>query len=457
MGVGVGTALFILSGLTLGFGIGTAVFFTKYRDTQNRLLQEQANNNEFVSASERNRDDVRQLLSAAKAEKPAKSLVGFLTDSLGGTMQKVTGRRNDLPATLEARLAAIPSASKGTPLLTVITEKDQEIASLNDRAAQAEAARGRAMQDMQNETDRVKRIEDEYKKTMDAMRADIQTYKAALDENRAGIDDYKRQLDAQLDTAKSDMASQGRKYAQQIQSLEDENVILRGQLATLRGERNKEILKASDEYALVDGQIIAVDASNNRAEISLGSRNKVVLGMTFAVYADAAAIRPDAQGNYPRGKATLEVINVGPSSSTCRITSQARGNPVITGDVIANAVYDPNKVYKFVTYGAFDANRDGISSPMERSAIEGMIREWGGKVVEDLGADVDFVVLGERPVAPPEPPSSAPPEVFSEFVRREKEVRRYDQLFQDAQKAGIPILNENRFYTLIGVTPAARR
>lgn len=454
MGVGLGTALTVLSLTTLGFGIGTAVFFTKYRDTQNRLQGELSTNNQFISQAERNNDAVQQLLAAAKNEK--KSLVGYLSGSLSDTMTKVTGSGNDTPATLATRLANSP-AKGGGALLKILGEKEAEIASLNDRIAQAEAARTRAMADMQNEGERVKLIESEYNKTVEALRADIGRYKADLDENRAGIDDYKRQLDAQLESTKNDAAAAAKKSADQIQALEDDNVILRSTLNQLRGERNKEMLKAGDEYALVDGRVIAVDASAHVAEISIGSRNKVSLGMSFTVYADASALRPDANGNYPRGKATLEVINVSSTSATCRITSEARGNPIVNGDVIANAVYDPSKTYKFMVFGSFDANRDGVASTAEVPAIEAMIREWGGRTVDALGPDVDFLLLGERPVSPPEPPASAPPEVFSEFVRREKEAKKYDQLFQDAQRASIPLLNENRFYTLIGVTPAARR
>ena len=166
--------------------------------------------------------------------------------------------------------------------------------------------------------------------------------------------------------------------------------------------------KGADEAALVDGTVIGANGSDRQAFISIGDKQKVVLGMTFSVYSDKTQIRPDADGNYPRGKATLEVINVGESSSTCRITSEARGNPVVKGDVIANPIYDPNKTYKFVVFGNFDANRDGTATALERREINAMIESWGGKVVDDLTGDVDFLVLGERPILPPRPSAESP-------------------------------------------------
>jgi hypothetical protein len=179
-----------------------------------------------------------------------------------------------------------------------------------------------------------------------------------------------------------------------------------------------------------------------------------VLGMTFSVYSDKSQIRPDADGNYPRGKATLEVINVGESSSTCRITSEARGNPVVKGDVIANPIYDPNKTYKFVVFGNFDANRDGAATALERQDINAMIESWGGKVADDLTGDVDFLVLGERPILPPRPSAESPFEIVQEFIRRQRDVERYDQLSARATATSIPILTENRLYTLVGKTPS---
>jgi hypothetical protein len=61
--------------------------------------------------------------------------------------------------------------------------------------------------------------------------------------------------------------------------------------------------------------------------------------------------------------------------------------------------------------------------------------------------------MGGRPVLPPRPGADAPLEVALEFTRRFRDVERYDNLLREATATGIPVLNENRLYTLTGKTP----
>ena len=172
--------------------------------------------------------------------------------------------------------------------------------------------------------------------------------------------------------------------------------------------------------------------------------------MNFAVYGDETQIRPDAEGNYPQGKGAVEVVNVGETSSRCRVLFERAGNPIVPGDVIANAVYDPNKVYKFLVAGNFDTNGDGNRTPGERTEVSALIEEWGGETTEELTGDIDFLVLGEPPVLPPPPGIATPIEIVEIYIRKENELKRYNELFEAAQRTSIPVLNENRLYTLIG-------
>jgi len=46
--------------------------------------------------------------------------------------------------------------------------------------------------------------------------------------------------------------------------------------------------------------------------------------------------------------------------------------------------------------------------------------------------------------------------VMLRWIEQDRGVRRYDELFQRAGSTGIPVLNENRLYTLLGGVPGAR-
>jgi len=171
--------------------------------------------------------------------------------------------------------------------------------------------------------------------------------------------------------------------------------------------------------------------------------------MTFAVYTDAATLKPDAAGNYPTPKGEIEVTRLDDESATCRLLNERAGNPIARGDVIANPVYDPEKVYVFLIEGNFDADRDGVATPLERQDVEALIRDWGGNVTDELTGNVDFLVLGSRPVLGPAPAGDDPLIVQQEYIRLTQKVKRYDEVFDKAVKTSIPILNLNRLDTLI--------
>ncbi|MBX3382463.1 MAG: hypothetical protein KF864_03035 [Phycisphaeraceae bacterium] len=453
--VGVAATMVILGILCLTFFVLTAVFFGKFNDQQRMVQQLQADQAEIIRADERRSDTVRLLVQNAKAA-GNKSLVTFMTDSMGQVMERVTGNRRDGLAELNRKLEGVSGADTGS-LLSVIAARDSQLSSLQDNLQRAETARLQAQADQKNAADRIKLIADNHQRTIDALSAEISAYRAEIEEYRRGAEDYKSRVDQTLGRERTDFAETRRRLETQLAKVTDEKIILENQLAVLRGQKNLEAFRGRPEESLADGEIISIDGASRTVGLSIGAREKVVLGMTFAVYSDKNAIIPDAEGRYPAGKATIEVISVDETSSTARITSEVRGNPVVRGDVIANAIYDPNKVYKFVVFGNFDFNRDRLATALERQDIETMIASWGGRVVPDLSGEVDFLVLGERPLLPPRPAQDAPFEVVQEFIRRQREVERYDNLFRQATSTGIPVLNENRLYTLTGKNPARAR
>src|SRR5690606_38832801 len=132
--------------------------------------------------------------------------------------------------------------------------------------------------------------------------------------------------------------------------LKNERLVMEERIRELEPAATSSRLMPKNEFALVDGQVIGVDPTTSRLTIDRGRQHKIVLGATFSVYDDASNIRPDEQGNYPAGKATVEVVRIHDATSECRITRATRGNPVVRGDVIANALYDPNKTYKFTVF-----------------------------------------------------------------------------------------------------------
>jgi len=451
---GVAATITVLAVAALGFFVAFAIFYGKFASRGQELQAAKQNVADFIRPEEMNQDNVRNLVEESKKDR--KSLVGYLVSNREGLMQKVTGSGRDSLSDLATKLQGVPGGDTSA-LIPLLKQQQQQIDSLSKQVEQANAAVLAAQTNHQNESARIRDIEANHQRTINDLNAQVNQYKEELDGIRNGTDDYKKKVDAQVDSIKQAAAETEARLNASIGKLTEEKVIVESQLNALRSQKNLAVVRPGDEGALVDGTVVQTDGASRQVYISLGTKNHVVLGMTFTVYTNAEAIRPDADGNYPRGKATLEVTSVGENSSTCRITSEVRGNPVVKGDVVANAVYDPNKSYRFVVYGNFDTNRDGAATTLERDDVRAMIESWGGAVVSDLGGDTDFLVLGERPITPPRPDSSAPLEVILEFQRRDQEAQRYDALYRQSQASSLPVLNENRLYTLIGKSPASNR
>lgn len=452
--IAMGVTITLLGVATLALFVSSIVFFAQAKKLENENKKLTTDIQDFVRTGERNDDQLRAMVEQARGAN--QSLVGYLAASLQSTMQRVTGQRRDSFAALEEKLKTIPGADNA-PLMNVLIDRNAALTDTQQKLQEADAARQAALADKKAEMDRVQKIMAAHQATIDALNAEVGQYRGELSEFRGGLDNVKTELAAQVQRVTDEAKGRENQLQSRIAELQQRNLILEDQLARLRGEKRGVELRPTAEETLADGQIIGLDPSRQQVYLNLGRNRNMVLGMTFAVYGDAAQIRKDEDGNYVPGKATIEVINVGAESSTARIISETRGNPIVRNDVIANAVYDPNKTYKFVVFGNFDTNRDGNATPAEREDVRTMIEAWGGKVVDDMQGDVDFLVLGSEPVLPPRPGVDVPIEVVQAYIRQEKDVNTYRDLQKTAIATSVPVLNENRLYTLIGKTPAPAR
>jgi len=446
-GSGLVVTVAILGVACLALFILTIVFLSKYQAASRTLAQMNDDTNEIVRANERQSDEVTSLRSVAS--KKQQSVVKYLNSSLRTAMKGATGTETD---TVETLGSAMEKEGVTVSLLSSLRDAKSTIAALNSKVDQADKARNTAIQDRENEVERSKKLTESHNKTVQAMNSDIDKYKAEVEAYRLSVDDAKKFMDKEIEKKQEALASMQGSLNEQVRTLQNENLSLKDQLAKLRSSQSVNLLHPKAEQSLVDGEIISINQASNTITVSRGRDAKVILGMTFAVYPDATAIRPDPRtGDYPRPKATLEVTNVGDTTSTCRITGEVKGNPIVRGDVIANAVYDPAKVYTFLVFGNFDADGDGIATPREQDDIKAMIVAWGGKNVDDLTTgNVDFLVLGDRPMLPAPPGVNDPAEIVQQYMRLAEIVAKYDRLFEQATSTSIPVLNQNRLNTLIG-------
>lgn len=439
-------AITVLSITTLGLFVASVVLFAQSRAAKDRAAAADETTKLVVSDRDRN-DPVVQLLQSEATKKKA-TLVNHMIAERRSIMQKVTGSDRD---TLDSLLKTLESEQVETNLVSALRDRSGQIATLTQRVTAAEAARDRALADKENEAKRVKDIEQAQRDTVKALSAEVDKIKGESDAMRTELAGFRSLNDERLDKIRSDFTSKEGGLRTEIEKLQSERAVNVDRIKTLEGKARGERFAGQPEYALVDGEVVDINPAEKAVTISVGRRNKAVLGMTFEVYPQGTTIRADAAtGEYPRGKAAIEIIRVDQDSSVGRIVREQKGNPMVRGDVIANAVYDPNKSYKFLVYGNFDSLGNGAATAQGSSEIKAWIQSWGGTTVDELAGDVDFVVLGSRPALPPEPNSRAPFEVVEEYIRLQRLAKRYDELFSQASASSIPVLNQNRLRTLIG-------
>ncbi len=446
-GSGLLITLVIVAVLALGFFISTVFFYGHASKAQKDLEVAQQASRDFLGGQTDLPWATRWQQAAQGARQP---VIAFMNSSWEEAMKRTVGDGQTMPEQFRTAVNAVPGADTAA-LTQVVRQQQSNISNLQRQVTDANAAATAAAADLQAEVDRVGQLQTDQTATIDSLNDEIGRYKGELDKFRSMVDDTIASNNERVSTIRRESADREASLQARIAQLEEESLRLQGQLTALRESQVDATLLPTDEYALVDGRIIGADPSQNAVFIDLGRQDRVVLGMSFEVYSNASAIRPDADGNYPPGKASVEIIRVNEGSSIARIVRESRGNPIVQGDVIANAVYDPTKVYHFVVYGNFDTDGDGISRGEEQTAIRGVITQWGGIVDEDLTGRTDFLVLGDRPILPPQPPIDAPAAIINQFIRQSRIADEYDRLFDAAVKASIPILNQNRLFTLTGI------
>lgn len=447
--VGAWVAITILSVVSLVLFIFTVALYGQLNTARAETEEAESELADFVRDAERD----RAFRARDEAQQRGESVFAYLDGRLSTTMRLVTGSESGTVDTIRERRRGLPEAlqvREDEPLLRILERIGGNLREAERRADEATEGREALQARFDELRDSYEQAQQEAERARERLAQVIEDYRTNVSDHVGRLGQQEQRMTSRVEEVRADKQARVAELQAEISEINEQNLVLQNQVQVLRGERRDDLVRPDDEYALVDGEVVGVDAAAGRVTINRGRRHNMVLGMTFSVYSDASAIRPDDQGEYPAGKAAIEVISIQENTATARIVRETRGDPVVRGDVIANAIYDPYKTYRFVVFGTFDANRDGRFTQRGRNEIISMIREWGGEVTDDLTGDVDFLILGRRPAVPPRPSPTAPVEIQQEWIRLDRRAERYDELFERAQSVSIPVLNQNRLFTFIG-------
>jgi len=391
------------------------------------------------------RDQMAQMIAGAGGKDTALQAARSALDTakdVGSKVKITVPAQDNLAGTLTTLANGLSTTHQQTVDLT--SKLDAAKKANADQATQFEAQRA------------------EMNKNLEAIRAeqqkaitDVATYQQTKDQSVGQIEQSREQERKVAQDAQNAAAVQIAELTRQLTQANQKIETLQGKFADRRVNTKDPVTRHAD------GRILRIPAKDV-VYIDLGTADSVTPGLTFEVYDKIDGIPqagdPTSDDNLPKGKASIEIVRVGTGSSECRVTRQSIGTQLVEGDLIANIVYDRNTKYNFVVYGDFDMDRNNVATPQEADVIRKLITQWGGKLMDGVNVDTDFVVLGKEPTLP----TFTKEELQDPFNAKklsdaQAALDSYQNVKTTAQNLHIPILNQNRFLYLIGYFDQARR
>lgn len=190
---------------------------------------------------------------------------------------------------------------------------------------------------------------------------------------------------SEADLARWRLDNEKLKVAIKVKREQDREIEL-GLEKDLKGlqDRIQELLNRREtkvEDLVSDGILLEARAEQGFVIINRGLYDDIRIAQRFAVF--------NRRGGQNRIKGTVEVIEVEPHMSTCRVLDERdRNDPLIPGDHIHNSIYDPDEVKVYVLAGDFERY---TSDELTR-----FIREAGSIVDSAITTKTHYLVAGRR-------------------------------------------------------------
>ena len=402
----------------------------------------------YATKNERSNDTIADLV--AKADSSSQSVVSYLYSELEERNRILTGNKN-------AKLEEIREAFRET--MSANSSLALTVDTLNRGLDSRQAEVDSYLFELASAKSAIKSLEDQLDVLSQSKADEVELVKSEWED----VQNQSIKLNSEVNTLFTSRKERGedvRSFLEEIivdleeelQNSREENAQQASDLKGLRQQRDIGELYKTDPSLLVDGIVIGVE-NDNRVSINRGLQDKIRLGMSFEVYDRANQLQEDSEGNMPAGKASIEVVEVGETTSFAKVKRSTPNQPILKNNILVNAIYDPNYSFSFLVHGVFDADGDG-NPETTNDFIKNRIKRWGGVVVEDNGqlpGDLDFLVLG---IAPREPlsklPMGASIALEENFNRKQARYQNYIRLLEKARDADVPVLTANRLQILTG-------
>ncbi len=429
------------------------ILYTGQEDLNNEIAQVRTENAQIVSSQERRSIE---LVKSARAGGP--TVVGLMEQARADTALLATGDPADDPGSVRAKRDQVLSAIRDDGLVKKPNSYEdvslqQALGMLYEAYRTENALRtelAKRAGDLEVEVTRLVEENSAMKTDFEARAAEMT---ASLTEAERARESFRTERDASLASIEQEFAQVSEQntgtLTKERQLRQECEVNLAEAQERFRVLRRKlgDMMVGPEELATVrtpDGKILTAVPGDEVVYVDLGRRDGLTLGLQFAVYSADTGIPVDG-----RSKAQVEVVSINATSAECRIVRQGRNQVILSGDLIANPIYDPSRPMVFVVTGSFDLNRDGVKDSDGAGAVASLVRNWGGTVSPELTPLTDFVVVGTAPRRPRPDSQVAPDRVELNRSRREA-WDAYTKILSTAQNLSIPMMTQEVFLNFLG-------
>lgn len=350
-------------------------------------------------------------------------------------------------ATREQSYMQIDEKTGLIPVIEGLKTKLDYTASANaDLQKQFDDLQQRYDDNMKANLDKEKELlaeKDKYKKQVDDT---LQKYNELEELLKKNTDEQVQTLSAQLQEERTNFRTANQELLKTQAELEESEELMRRAQQELR-----EIKPAPDREVAAfkpDGKVILVDDQAKVVHLSIGSDDHAYRGLRFTVYDRSTSVTKDGQG-----KAEVEIFDIANNHSAARIIHSEINRPILEGDIVANLIWDKDKVNVFAIAGDFDLDNDGVIDVDAIEKLTTIIEKWGGKVANEVSIDVDFLLLGKAPVVFMEPTreeTETDPIAVQKYNSALRRLNQYKEVKSRAEALWIPIFNYERFLYFIG-------
>lgn len=435
---GIKTALIVFVVLTVASVAGTVVMFTQQSDLQMTAEDATKKVDSTNQAMNKLRSDVAEISHKFAGERIEDT--EKLKKAIETALQPVLADEQAKSAGLSAE-SSLTGVVKGLYKLyasnyELLKKTESERDDLNKRLAELSATSEARAKEFAAKTE-------EFQQKYAELETQTQTNQQAWSQQ---IEELKKRLEGASASAGQQLAAERQTRHKLEQQLAQKDARFQDMAAKLARFQPTEGSAAALESP--DGTVVRAVAGDGVVYIDLGKENRIIRGMPFSVYSATEGITNTE-------KATIEVVSVFENTSECRVTSGKSKNPIISGDLVANVVYDKSRQFNFVVAGDFDLNFDGKTDDAGGQKISEMITKWGGRVMPVVDTQVDFVVLGS---APPSPSKATEEDDAAAKVRAaemNEAIKAFHAVENEARGLSIPVLTRTEFFHLLGmVVPA---